>query len=191
MDDVKPRRISRGTRYGVAAGMTLVVVPAWWLWLRSGVGGALEPVVLVGSAVWLIALSLLVGNLGIRPRMCGQHLEVTTIIGRQSLDLTALTGARWQRGRGGSVSLRLRDDLTDVVLVMPVPPQVFPRIKDGLSAVAARGVVLPRRVTPLFNLPAVPGAPLAGQDSRYVPVILAILAGSAVLGAVVGLLYRG
>lgn len=187
MDGVRVRRVSRWVRYGAVAGLVLVVVLAWWLWLRSGDDGT-EPVVLVGTAAALIASALLVMNLGVRPRLRGQYLEVSTLIGRQSLDLTALTGARWQRARGGSVSIQLRDDKTHVVLVMPVPPHIFPAVKDALAAAAARGVMLPRRVTTLFNLPAIPGAPRTGNN--YLPLMVAVLAGGAALGAVIGLLSR-
>ncbi|WP_350276886.1 hypothetical protein [Kribbella sp. HUAS MG21] len=141
---------------------------------------------IVGTGAAIIAGTLLVMNLGVRPRVRGQYLEVSTMIGRQALDLDNLIGARWQRSRGGSVSLRLSDDLTDVVLVVPLPPEVFPAVKEALSSAAARGVVLPQRVTTLFNLPAIPGAPRSG--SSYLPLIVAFLAGSAVLGAVVGLI---
>lgn len=187
MDGVRARRVSRWVRYGAASVLVLLVAAAWWWWLRSGDDGP-EAVVLVGTAAALIAGALLVTNLGVRPRIRGQYLEVTTLIGRQSLDLTALTGARWQRSRSGSVSVRLSDDLTDLVLVMPLPPEVFPAVKDALSAAAARGVMLPRRVTTLFNLPEIPGAPRTGNN--YLPLIAAVLAGSAVLGAVIGLLSR-
>ncbi|NIK60303.1 hypothetical protein [Kribbella shirazensis] len=186
MDEVGARRVSRWGRYGVALGIALVAVLGWWLWIRAGVDSGPESFVLVGTGIALVVSTLLVSNIGVRPRIRGRYLEVTTLIGRQSLDLSAVSAARWQRARGGSVSLRLSDDLTDVVLVMPVPPEVFPVIKDALSAAAARGVVLPRRVTTLFNLPAIPGAPRTG--SNYLPVIVAVLAGGAVLGAVVGLI---
>ncbi|GAA1553999.1 hypothetical protein GCM10009804_08620 [Kribbella hippodromi] len=182
MADLKPRRISAPVRYAIAAGFVAVACVLMIVMLRA----EYTAVVVVMGSVGLLWISLLLGNYGYRPRIQGQYLEVTTAVGRQSLDLAALSGASWERGRSGSVSVRLQDDLTAVRVSIPVPPQVHPHLKDALYAAATRGVLVPQRVTRLFNLPDIPGAPRTGAS--WVPVIVGVLAGALVVGVVAGLL---
>ncbi|MGW7679827.1 hypothetical protein ACWGID_03755 [Kribbella sp. NPDC054772] len=185
LDEVKPRRIPAKVRYAVAGAVTLVfaVVPSLQ---PDGVTAArLSTVVMVATVLGLAAATLLVANLGFRPRIRGQYLEVWTLLGRQSLDLARIAEVRYEGSLSGTTSLGLRDDVTDVLITIPVSPQVFPVLRDALLAAGQRGVPLPQRVTRMFNLPDFPGAPLGGGNRTL--LIICVLAGVIVLGAVIGL----
>ncbi|MDX3000385.1 hypothetical protein PWY87_01800 [Kribbella solani] len=182
MSDLTPRRVSATVRYAVTAGFVAVASVLAIVSIRAGITAA---AIVIGS-LGLLWILLTLGNYGFSPRVRDRYLEVTTAIGRQSLDLAALSGARWERGRSGSVSVRLQDDRTAVIVSIPVPAQVYPHLKDALHAAATRGVLVPQRVTRLFNLPDIPGAPRTGAS--FVPVIVGVLAGALVVGVVMGLL---
>ncbi|MEU4601559.1 hypothetical protein AB0F43_01145 [Kribbella sp. NPDC023972] len=187
MNQTPPRRISRTIRYGVSAVLTVVILPFLGFFGPRGEGGETGAMVAIGaSAVGIVVIAMLVGNVGFGPRLRGQYLEVTTMLGRQSLDLAALTEARWEPGRSGGSSgmLRLRDPITDVAITLPVAAPVREAIRDGLHAAGQRGVVLPRRVSLMFGLPQVPGAPRNGTSR--LPLILAFLAGAMLLGLIAG-----
>jgi len=187
----QPRRISRTIRYGVSAILTVLFLPILGFLGPWGVGGETGVMVAIGVfAVGITVVSLMVSNIGFRPRVQGQYLEVTTVLGRQSLDLTAVTGARWEPGYTGGASgvVRLRDPITDVAITVPVPGPVREAIHDGLLAAGQRGVLLPRRVSGLFGLPQMPGAPRNGKSR--LPLVLAFLAASAGLGLIIGLLLN-
>ncbi|HEY3561681.1 MAG TPA: hypothetical protein VGL05_29655 [Kribbella sp.] len=186
MDERRPRRVSRLVRYGIAAALVLVVAVTVAVLVSAGTRSHLTTVALVVKTIGLLALSLLLGNMGWRPRINGPYLDFATLIGRQSLDLTRLTTTRWERSRGGAIWIRLHDDITDVSLQVPVPHQVRPALTQALSDAIARGVRVPQRITNLFNLPPVPGAPRNGGSN---PAVLAgILVGVLVFGIVFGLI---
>ncbi len=185
---MKPRRISRTARFGLAAILALLMAALLWVGISFSTDGGAAPMLAIGAvSAGLIFGALLVGNVGFRPRVQGQYLDVITVIGRQSLDLAALTGVRWERARGGTTLLRLRDQITEVVITLPPPPAVRVAVREGLATAAQRGVVLPRRVSAIFGLPEMPGAP---RDRSYskVPLLLGFLAFSACLGLIAGLL---
>ncbi|MFF0340825.1 hypothetical protein [Kribbella sp. NPDC004875] len=185
LDEVKPRRIPAKVRYAVAGAVTLVlaVVPSLQ---PDGVAAArLATVVMVATALGLAAATLLVANLGFRPRIRGHYLEVWTLLGRQSLDLARIAGVRCERSQSGTTGLGLRDDVTDVLITLPVSPQVLPLLRDALLAAGQRGVPLPQRVTRMFNLPDFPGAPPGGGNRML--LIIGVLSAVIVLGAVIGL----
>jgi hypothetical protein len=184
----RPRRVSRNLRFALATVVTLSLAAPLTIALRSSGDGGAVPLLAFGAAsAGILFVSLLVGNVGIRPRVQGQYLDVLTVIGRQSLDLAALTGVRWERAHGGTQSLRLRDQLTDVLITLPPPLPAREPIREGLTAAAQRGVLLPRRVTTIFSLPEMPGA-RRNKSYSYLPLVLVLLAFSACLGLVIGVL---
>lgn len=187
MNHPQPRRIARTTRYGIAAvmGVLVTVVLAYFI-PRIDEGGPGPWIAIVTMVVGITVVALTVGNVGFMPRIQGQYLEVSSMLGRQSLDLAALTGVRWERGRHGNVMLRLRDQLTEVAVSVPLPPAVHQVLREALYAAGQRGVVLPTRVTTLFNLPPMPGAPRNGYNN--LPMILGFVAGAALLGFVASML---
>lgn len=183
----QPRRISRATRFGLAGVVVLFMAAALWVAITySGDGGAVPLLAISAVSTAIIFIALLVGNVAFRPRVQGQYLDVITVIGRQSLDLAALTGVRWERTHTGTQLLRLRDQITEVVITLPPPLPVREAIREGLAAAALRGLVIPRRVTTIFSLPEMPGAP-RNKSYSYVALVLAFLAVSALVGLVVGL----
>jgi hypothetical protein len=184
----RPRRVSRTLRFGLAAVVILLLAVPLLLAVRYSSDGGAVPLLAIGAvSVGILFVALLVGNVGFRPRVLGQYLDVVTVIGRQSLDLAALTGVRWERAHGGTQLLRLRDQITEVLITLPPPLAVREAIREGLAGAAQRGVVLPRRVTTIFSLPEMPGAP-RNKSYSYVPLVLALLAFSACLGLIVGVL---
>jgi hypothetical protein len=182
---VKPRRIPAKLRYAVAGAVTLVLAVVPSLQPDGVTAARLTTVVMVATVLGLAAATLLVANLGVRPRIRGQYLEVWTLLGRQSLDLARIARVRCERSQIATAGLGLYDDVTDVQITMPVSPQVFPVLRDALLAAGQRGVPLPQRVTRMFNLPDSPGAPLGGGNRTL--LIICVLSGVIVLGAVIGL----
>lgn len=178
--------MSRLVRYGTAAGLILTVAVTVAFLVSAGTRSHLTTVALVVTSVGLVAISLLIGNMGWHPRINGPYLDVATLMGRQSVDLTRLTATRWERSRGGALWIRLHDDITDVSIQIPVPHHVRPALTQALRDAIIRGVQVPQRITNLFNLPPVPGAP---RNSGSNPAVLAgILVGVLFLGVVFGLI---
>jgi hypothetical protein len=176
-----PRRIARATRYGLAAVLSLLFVPILgYVVPQAAAGGTSVTLIVMALSVPLVFIVLMVMNTGFRPRVQGQYLEVTTVLGRQSLDLTTVEGAKWERGRSGFVMLRVRDDVTDVVINLPFPPAVRDAVRQALLEAGQRGHLLPLRVTRLFNLPPMPGAPRTGFS--IVPFVFAALVGVLCVG---------
>ncbi|WP_427894285.1 hypothetical protein ACQHIV_13740 [Kribbella sp. GL6] len=173
-------------RYGIAAGLTLVVAVTVAFLVSASTQSHLTTIALIVTTIGLLAISLLIGNLGWHPRLNGPYLDVATLIGRQSVDLARLTATRWERSRGGAIWIRLHDDITDVSIQIPVPYQVRPAITQALSDAITRGVQVPRRITNLFNLPPVPGAPRNGGSN--LAVLAGVLVGILVFGVVFGLI---
>ncbi|MEI8411129.1 MULTISPECIES: hypothetical protein [unclassified Kribbella] len=171
----QPRPISRAIRYGVSGILALLSVPLLYLGVH-GYGGW-GTVVALGLVQ--VVISLTISNIGVRPRVQGRYLDVITLLGRQSLDLNSLTGASYHRSRS-TVSVRLRDPITDVTIVVPAGASVHEAIREGLRAAGQRGVVVPKRVAVLFGLQAMPGAPM----------VFAFLTGAALVGLVAGFLVR-
>ncbi|TCC26893.1 hypothetical protein [Kribbella speibonae] len=147
-----------------------------------------ETVGIAGIVIVLMVAPVMVSNIGFRPRIQGQYLEVSTLLGRQSLDLAALTSARWEPGRSGGASgvVRLRDSITDVAIAVPAAQSVRAAIREGLRAAGERGVLLPRRVTGVFGLPPMPGAPRNGFNTMI--LVLGFLAGLFFVGLAAGFL---
>lgn len=184
----QPRRISWVVRLGVTGAVGLFLsVPLVVVITQPGRNEALSLMAIVGASLGLVFVSLAIGNVGFAPRVNGQYLDVLTVLGRQSLDLAALTGVRCERTHTGTQLLRLRDQITEVVITLPPRLPVREAIREGLAAAAQRGVLLPRRVTTIFSLPEMPGAP-RNKSYSYVALIVAFLAVSALLGLVVGLI---
>ena len=181
----QPRPISRAIRYGVSGIVGLLGVPL----LHLGVNGYGGWGPAVGLGLVVIVVALIPANIGVRPRVHGRYLEVTTLLGRQTLDLASLTGASYHRSRS-SVSVRLRDPITDVTIVVPAGASVHEAIREGLRAASQRGVVVPKRVAVLFGLPAMPGAPRTGAAVVILPMVVVFLAGAALVGLVTGFLVR-
>jgi hypothetical protein len=179
----QPRPISRVIRYGVSGILALLSVPLLLLGV-SGYGGWGSAVAL---GLVLVLVPFMIGNIGFRPRVHGRYLEVITLLGRQSLDLGSLTGASYHRSRA-TVSVRLRDPITDVTIAVPAGASVHEAIREALRTASQRGVVVPKRVAVLFGLPAMPGAPRTGAS--LLPMVLVFLAGAALVGLVTGFLVR-
>ena len=186
VDHPQPPRISRTVRYGIATVVGLLVAVVLGLLFPSIDEGDAGPwLVLITMSVGIVVIALTLGNNGFRPRIQGQYLEVSTILGRQSLDLAALQGVRMERGRSGYYMLRLRDPVTDVVIPMSFPAPVHRALRDALDLAGHRGVVLPRRVTSHFGLPPMPGAPRNGFS--ILPMVVGFLAGASLIGLITGL----
>lgn len=137
-------------------------------------------VLMFALSIVLLFTVMVATNPGFRPRIQGRYLEATTVLGRQSLDLAALTGARWERTRSGGVMLVLRDPVTDVMISLPAGGAVHGAIREAVVAAYQRGVVLPRKVTGHFGLPSMPGAPRTGASIA-----------PWVVGVVIGLVFAG
>lgn len=172
-------------RYGIAVGLILPIAVTVAFLVSAGPRSGLTRIALIVTSVGLVTISLLIGNIGWRPRINAPYLDVTTLIGRQSVDLTRLTATRWERSRGGALSIRLHDDITDISIQLPVPHHVRPALTQALQDAIAHGVPVPQRITNLFNLPPVPGAPRNGGSN--LAVLAGVLVGILVFGAVFGL----
>ncbi|WP_427894283.1 hypothetical protein ACQHIV_13735 [Kribbella sp. GL6] len=187
MEDTRPRRIPRLTRLGLSVGLVLVIAAALAL-LATAIGRSwVTSVALAIAVVGLIVIAQVIGNVGTNAQLNGHYLEARTLIGRQSVDLTCVTGVRWDRSRGGTVWISVHDDITDLAITIPVPSAVEPVLTDALRAALARGVRLPRRVTDQFGLPPVPGAPRVGGSKLTIlaEVVVGLVAFAVVLGLIV------
>lgn len=189
MDDTRPRRIPRLTRLGLSVAVVLVIAAALALLVETVGRSWMTSLALAAAVVGLIVIAQVIGNVGSKPRINGRYLEAGTLIGRQSVDLTRVTGVRWERSRGGSVSVSVHDDITDLSISIPAPSDVDQALREALRVAAARGVLLPRRVTDQFRLQPVPGAPRNGGSklTLLAEVVTGVVAFVALMGLFISL----
>lgn len=180
-----------GPRVAIAFAPTVVLTIAIVGVTRLGRGTSASPLLFClffALVVAVIFATLVIMNLGFRPRVRGRYLEAGTVLGRQSLDLAAIRRAGWQTGRSGTHMLLLVDSVSSLTLPLPLDPAVTAALRQALREAGQRGRVLPWRVTNHFGLPRMPGAPRAGHF--YLPVFFGVMAVSGVAGLLFAFAWR-
>ncbi|MFC0625156.1 hypothetical protein [Kribbella deserti] len=182
-----PRRLAWGPR--VAIGLApMTVLTALITGVARGSSVLAEVCLLAGLVAALLFGTLAIMCVGFRPRVRGRYLEAGTVLGRQSLDLTAIRRAGIQTGRAGSRVLLLSDPVTTLALPLPVDRPVTAALRQALLEAGQRGVVLPQRITNHFGLPPVPGAPRTGHF--HLPVFLGIAVACGIAGLLFAFAWR-
>lgn len=174
---VVPRRVGPVARMLVAVLVWVplgsLVIPVLDADLERSVAGLVVAGALAGMALAMTTAL----NHGFAPRVHGSVLEVWTLLGRQTVDLAALTAVEHQHlSWKHRPRLRLKDPV-NLVTILPPRGEVRDAVARGVWEAAGRGVGVDPYVPPLLGLPALPGMP---DRSASVVKDLAIFGATAV-----------
>jgi hypothetical protein len=173
---VRPRTLSRGIRFLIGG----VLFIASWVLLFRAHGGVWTVVVVVLALLGMVVLL----NGGFRPRVRGPYLIVSTVCGRQYVDLSALTRIIFfpslDRSRG---NVRLGDSRNALTCAFSRLDDVREAFTTAFTDADARGVAVPRSARTVFGLPPKDDAPRWGYRSMLAEAL--VLTGLWALGLVV------
>jgi hypothetical protein len=192
-----PQSVSRPVRVlALTAGLVLLAAASLWCGWELG-GRDLDrlrsvPYVLPVAAVLIGVLLVWTGTVW-RLRSDGRVLEGTGALGREGVDLTALTGVAATQNRG-KVSLTLWTPAGrigfDVAGLHKAGPQVFDAVGRAVWAGQEQGrYVIPALAAAVWGMPVRPGAPDTGRTGTTGVTLatVGVLLAGLVVGVVLGL----
>ena len=192
-----PQRASAGVRaLALAAGlalMSLLTVGGSWQMASRDLDGLRALPYLLPAIAALVAVLLAWTGQVWTLRSDGRVLEGVGVLGRQGIDLTALSGVAAAQGRG-STSLVLRTPDARLTCTEGALRQAGPQVLDVLGRAVWAGqeqgrFVVPGAVAAVWGMPVRPGAPRNGRAGTTGPVlaVLGVFLVATVVGVVLGL----
>lgn len=166
--------MTRRTRYLI--GVAWYVVSCVLFGVAGYVGEAGDRWLLPGTAAAALLGVVAFLNPGFRPRVAGDRMAVSTLLGKQSVDLSTLIRIHFFASLDHRrANLRLADPENGFTVAVPRLEEFRDALRTAFAAAAERGVAVPRSARTVLDLEADASAPRWGYRTMLRELLPAVL----------------